>query len=334
MNKGVKQGYICVFLSAILWGMLPVFTRLLYAAGSTPLEVSSVRAYLGAGMALLAMLFSGDIRKCRLKDVPFYMLYGTFAIAGAFLFYALSMRLLSTAMAAVLLYTGPAFVNIFNRILYKIPITPVKWTALVLTVAGCALVVRIYDLASLKVNAVGILIGLLSGICYSITTVMSRKAKEKYCGRMNGWLILILGTLPFWVISPPWRIPAPTPQQWVLFVGIAGCCSMIPYTVYLTALDGELDGGVASIVATAEPIAATLFGTIFFGDQLEKLQIAGIVVVIIGVIIPILSELSEQGGIGGSFAEKNSGGSTQKRRKSRYERENKEICGRTKLKNF
>mgnify|MGYP001020016580 FL=1 len=109
---------------------------------------------------------------------------------------------------------------------------------------------------------------------------------------------------------------------------------MIPYTVYLTALDGELDGGVASIVATAEPIAATLFGTIFFGDQLEKLQIAGIVVVIIGVIIPILSELSEQGGIGGSFAEKNSGGSTQKRRKSRYERENKEICGRTKLKNF
>ena len=111
MNKGVKQGYIYVFLSAILWGMLPVFTRLLYAAGSTPLEVSSVRAYLGAGMALLAMLFSGDIRKCRLKDVPFYMLYGTFAIAGAFLFYALSMRLLSTAMAAVLLYTGPAFVN-------------------------------------------------------------------------------------------------------------------------------------------------------------------------------------------------------------------------------
>ena len=71
MNKGVKQGYIYVFLSAILWGMLPVFTRLLYAAGSTPLEVSSVRAYLGAGMALLAMLFSGDIRKCRLKDVPF-----------------------------------------------------------------------------------------------------------------------------------------------------------------------------------------------------------------------------------------------------------------------
>lgn len=334
MNKGVKQGYIYVFLSAILWGMLPVFTRLLYAAGSTPLEVSSVRAYLGAGMALLAMLFSGDIRKCRLKDVPFYMLYGTFAIAGAFLFYALSMRLLSTAMAAVLLYTGPAFVNIFNRILYKIPITPVKWAALVLTVTGCALVVRIYDLASLKLNAVGILIGLLSGICYSITTVMSRKAKEKYCGRMNGWLILILGTLPFWVISPPWRISAPTPQQWILFVGIAGCCSMIPYTVYLTALDGGLDGGVASIVATAEPIAATLFGTIFFGDRLEKLQVAGIAVVIIGVIIPILSELSEQGGISGQFHRKNSGGSTQKRGESRYDRENKEICRGTKLKNF
>ena len=109
---------------------------------------------------------------------------------------------------------------------------------------------------------------------------------------------------------------------------------MIPYTVYLTALDGGLDGGVASIVATAEPIAATLFGAIFFGDRLEKLQVAGIAVVIIGVIIPILSELSEQGGISGQFHRKNSGGSTQKRGESRYDRGNKEICRGTKLKNF
>lgn len=304
MNKGVKQGYFYVFLSAVLWGMLPLFTRFLYKTGSTPLEVSSVRAYLGAGMALFAMLFSGDIKKCRLKDVPFYMIYGTFAIAGAFLFYALSMRLLSTAMAAVLLYTGPAFVNIFNRILYKIPITPVKWVALVLTVAGCALVVRVYDPKSLKLNVIGIVIGLLSGICYSITTVMSRKAKEYYCGRINSWLILILGSVPFFVVSPPWRISAPTLQQWVLFVGIATCCSMIPYTVYLTALDGGLEGGIASIVATAEPIAATLFGTLFFGDRLEKMQIVGIAIVIIGVIIPIISEQSEQSEVRGKICKK------------------------------
>ena len=90
----------------------------------------------------------------------------------------------STAVAAVLLYTGPAFVNIFERIFYKKRLTWVKILSLIITFAGCAMVVGLYDLSTVTDNLLGIVVGLLSGICYSMTTVIGEKAKEKYPMKM------------------------------------------------------------------------------------------------------------------------------------------------------
>lgn len=283
-----------IFMSAVMWGLIPVFTRLLYAAEYEPLAVASMRAYLGAVIAGSALIASGWWKKFRAKEIPFYFFYGMFAISGAFIFYALSMQMLSTAMAAVLLYTGPAFVIVLSRLFYKIPITPVKVVSLVLTIAGCALVVRIYDFTSFRASLTGIFIGLLSGLCYSITTVLSVKGREKYPGRMNSWLILVFGMIPFLFISPPWKIHVPAGDQWGLFIGIAVCCSVLPYTMYLSAVGSGLDGGFASIIATVEPVAATLFGCLVFRDSLEWQQVLGIVIVILGVVMPLYSEITTE----------------------------------------
>lgn len=294
MNKKMVRGYFRIFVSALMWGLIPIFTRLLYATGCKPLEVASMRAYIGALLAGILLLGTKEWKKFRAKDMGFYFFYGMFAISGAFLFYALSMRMLSTAMAAVLLYTGPAFVIVLSRLLYRTPITSVKLVSLLLTIAGCALVVRIYDFASFRASLGGILIGLLSGLCYSITTVLSVKGREKYSGRMNSWLILAFGTLPFLFVSPPWTLQMPGTRQWLLFLGIAVCCSVFPYTIYLSAMGEGLDGGLASIIATIEPVAATLFGCLFFGDSLEWLQILGITVVILGVVLPLHGEIEPE----------------------------------------
>ncbi len=294
MNKKMVHGYIRIFISAVMWGLIPVFTRLLYAAGYKPLEVASIRAYIGAFLAGLALVLSGELRRFRIKDGGFYLFYGLFAISGAFLFYALSMSMLSTAMAAVLLYTGPAFVIVLSRLLYRIKITPVKLFSLLLTIAGCALVVRIYDFTSFRASLGGILIGLLSGLCYSITTVLAVKGREKYSGKMNSWLILVFGMLPFLFVSPPGKVQVPEVEQWILLFGIAVCCSVFPYTIYLSAMGEGLDGGLASIIATVEPVAATLFGCLFFRDTLEWLQVCGIVVVILGVVLPLYGETASK----------------------------------------
>ena len=153
---------------------------------------------------------------------------------------------------------------------------------------------RIYDFTSFRASLGGILIGLLSGLCYSITTVLAVKGREKYSGKMNSWLILVFGMLPFLFVSPPGKVQVPEVEQWILLFGIAVCCSVFPYTIYLSAMGEGLDGGLASIIATVEPVAATLFGCLFFRDTLEWLQVCGIVVVILGVVLPLYGETASK----------------------------------------
>lgn len=294
LKRNVLLGYLCVSLSAVLWGAIPIFSRQLYAIGCTPQQVSSTRSYLAALLSLLALIFCRKIGHIRLKDIPYFLCYGIFAIGLTFFFYATSTRLLPTAMAAILLYTGPAFVNILNRIFYKDPITHVKLMALLCTFSGCALVVRVYDFSSFESNLVGIVIGLLSGLCYSMTTVLSRKAGTVYTGKTKAWLIMLFGSLPFFFIQPPTRIPMHSVNQAELFVLLAVIGSFIPYTLYLHGLDYGIDKGSASIVATIEPVAATIFGVIVFGDRLEIIQLIGIMIVLVGVILPIIYDRAKQ----------------------------------------
>ena len=287
LKRNTLLGYLCVISGAILWGAIPIFSRQLYAVGYTPGMVSSMRSFIAALLSLLALIACGKIKKVRVKDIPFFIVYGVFAIGLTFFLYATSTKMLPTAMAAILLYTGPAFVNIIDRIFYKDPITRVKLVALLCTFGGCALVVRAYDLGNFRSNLIGIAVGLLSGLCYSMTTVLSRRAQSSYSGGTNAWLIMTFGALPFLFVQPPWTVTIKAAGQVEMIVLLAVISTFIPYTLYLHGLGYGIDKGFASIVATLEPVTATVMGALTFGDRLEAVQITGIIIVMAGMTLPI-----------------------------------------------
>lgn len=283
-----SYGLIYVLFGASLWGTLPVFSRLAYAAGSTAVTAAAMRAYLAAILSL-AWLWAHRA-KCQLawRDVPFYLMYGATGIGGTFLFYMMAIERISTAMAVILLYTGPAFVILISRLAYGEPITRAKALALACTLAGSSLVVRAYDPLALSADWTGILIGLASGLCYSMTTVVGRLARHKNPPSVNAGLMLAFGAVVFLPIKPPWQIPLPTPTLWLNYLALAILGSVLAYALYLKGLSTGLDGGIASLAATIEPVLATLFGALVFKDLLEPLQILGVAVVLTGILLPIL----------------------------------------------
>ena len=284
------MGYALVLAGAVMWGTIPLFTRYLYGTGLAPLDVASVRSYLSAALAFLLLIAFGDLKNVRRRDIPFYIIYSMLAMSGTYISYANSVKLLPTAMASVLLYTAPVFVNVLDRIIYHIPFTGEKLIALILTIAGSALVVRIYDPESLKVNAAGIAVGVLAGFCYSLTTVIGTKAKEKNSGRCNGLLILALSFILFLPMRSPAILARLTGKQLLYAAGLALISTIIPYVLYLCGLSCGIDGGNASIAATVELVAATLFGVIAFGDRVGLLQILGMGIVFLGVAWPVIAK--------------------------------------------
>lgn len=282
-----SSGLLYVIIGASLWGTLPVFSRLAYAAGSTAVTAAAMRAYLAAILSLAWLSARRSQWRLSIRDIPFYLVYGATGIGGTFLFYMMAIERLSTAMAVILLYTGPAFVILLSRLAFGEPITRAKAMGLACTFTGSVLVVRGYDVATLSSSWSGILIGLASGLSYSMTTVLGRIARQKNAPDVNASLMLIFGALVFLPIQSPWNIPAPTPVLWLHYLALAILGSVLAYAFYLKGLSTGLDGGNASLAATIEPVLATLFGVLFFQDLLEPQQIFGMGIVLAGIVLPI-----------------------------------------------
>lgn len=290
----MKKGVLFVLISGLLWGSVPIFGRFLYGLGSDAGTVAAWRAYLSAAVYLIWFLFDGTFKKIRLRELPFYAVYGLFGIFGTFLFYLTAVEMLPTALAAMLLYTAPAFVILFNRLLYKEPITRTKLIALLCTLIGCCLVVRIYDLAAIKASIGGIFTGLLSGLCYSMVTVMGRRAEKLHDARTNTGLMMFFGAIAFLFIRPPWQTMPSALPQWLGYIGIALCGGVLAFLFYLRGLE-RLDGGIASLIATVEPISSTIFGVAIFHDVLEIWQVLGIIIVLSGIAYPFFAGRKKKG---------------------------------------
>ena len=168
------KGYLYILASAILWGTLPVFSTLSYRLGSDALTSAAMRSYLSCAIFLVWMICDGSLKEIRLREIPFYALYGIVAGGCTFLCYMVAIEHLTTAMAAILLYTGPAFVILFNRLFYGEPITHTKLAAILCTFSGCLLVLKAYNVDILTNNLPWVLVGVASGVCYSMTTVMGK----------------------------------------------------------------------------------------------------------------------------------------------------------------
>ena len=60
--------------------------------------------------------------------------------------------------------------------------------------------------------------------------------------------------------------------------------TVLPYALYSLGLTGT-ENGKAAILASAEPVAATLYGAVFFGEIPSVIGVIGIATVIVGILI-------------------------------------------------
>ena len=287
MNKSSNtKGAIYVTIAAVSWGIFPCFNRVLAHSGIPPLISTAARAMIAAVIYIVYGLTKKSFRSFSYKCIPFYLFYGLIAVVGTTYLYAQAqVTLNSSAMSAVLLYTAPAFVIIFNRILYKESVTKVKLISLFMTFFGCFLVSGGYDLSNLKVNSTGLIIGLLSGLSYSMLTVIGKTAVKKYHPDLNSFMPTIMAAIVFMCMVPPWTVPIPDTFVLIMYLLLSLTGTVIPYVFYAKGLSTGMDGGRAILIANVEPVVASILGLIVFGDDMNIFQFTGICLTISGAII-------------------------------------------------
>ena len=282
----VFKGYAFIVAAAVLWGMIGPFSRLAFQEGIAPMEVAFWRALLAW------ILFGGHAiirREVRLypKDIPYILVFGVCGVSLFYFAYQMAVKHGGAALAAVLLYTAPAWVIILSRIFLKESITPTKILALVLTLIGISAISMGQDAGqgSSPISVSAIVFGLTSGFCYSLYYIFGKYFTGRYSS-YNLFLYVLpigaLGLLPWVTFTPK------TPTCWLALMSLVIISTYGANSCYYLGLK-YLDAGRASITATIEPVVAAVVAYFWWSEVITVQSYMGGAVILCAVILMIRS---------------------------------------------
>ena len=285
-GRGRLTGYIMVLGAAALWATLGLFYKgLIDGYGLSPLTVAFFRAALSFAILLivLALRRPAWLRVAR-GDLPFFALFGLVGIAAFYIVYVYAVHLAGMAMAVVLMYTAPAWVTLIAWRFFGEGLDRPKLIALVLAFGGCVLVARAHDPAQVRLNAVGILLGLGAGVTYGLYTIFNKRALRRY----NPWTTMLyalgFGTAFLLPVQTPSNLAAalqPSLLPWLALLALGPTLGSA--LLYAMGLE-RLPASVASIVATLEPAIAAVLAVVVLGETLTVSQAVGALSIISGVV--------------------------------------------------
>lgn len=263
-----KAGLLYVTIASLLWGTSGIFVRYLTPLGFSSLQMTAMRALISSiGMAGYVFFKDKSLFKTNRKAL-FLFIAGGFSMYSTALFYYMSMQESSIATAVVLMYTAPVFVMIYSVLFLGERFSLAKGISLIGMLLGCALISGIVGDA--QFNAKGVFFGALSGITYSIYNILAKIQMRQnnnpvttslYCFIFMAVAAVSLGNIPgvVGIVSqnPAGALPL------VLGLGVVTC--LLPYFFYTKAME-KLSAGIASSLGIMEPVAATLYGLLIFGE--------------------------------------------------------------------
>lgn len=284
-----KLAAMSVLLAGTLWGLIGFFVRQYQAQGLDSMQTAALRITLAAILfAVFVLIYKPKLFKVRLKDLWCFLGTGIISV-GVFTFcYFKSIELSSLSVAAVLLYTAPAFVMLFSLIFFKEKMTVMKGVSVVLAVLGCAMTTGVIG-GSINVTLAGFLFGLGSGVCYALYSIFSRFALNRGYEPFTITLYTFFFAAVFSVLACDVRpVIAVMTVDWssvgfaVLFA-LVSC--LLPYTFYTLGLK-YISSGTASIIATVEPVVATVIGALVFAEPIGvPFGYIGVALVFLSVVL-------------------------------------------------
>lgn len=252
------------------------------------LDIVVIRAIVTTALLFMVLLiFDRGLFRIRLRDIWCFLGTGLCSIVFFNFCYFKAITLTSMSMAAVLLYTAPAMVIIMSFVFFHEPLNRNKMIAFIMTFIGCVCVTGVWK-EKMNLDGKAIVIGLGAGFGYALYSIFSRCALERnyhpFTISFYTFLFAAIGLLPFVHLREDIYI-CTNNQGMLWFTLCFGVIStVLPYILYTQGLK-HTENGTASILASVEPLVATVFGILLFGEQMTMSGTAGMIFILGGILV-------------------------------------------------
>lgn len=288
--SGLKKTAVLLVLAAgTLWGCIGIFVRRYNALGLSSMQTVAIRMVIAAALfALIVLIYKRSLFVIRLRDLWIFLGSGVVSVGLFTYFYFTSIELSSLSVAAVLLYTAPAFVMLFSLIFFKERMTVPKAISLALAVLGCAMTTGVIG-GQLTVTLAGFLFGLGSGVCYALYSIFSRfaldRGYEPFTVTLYTFVFAAVSCLAVTDVRPVISVVFADWGSVLYAVLFAAASCILPYVFYTLGLK-YIASSTASIIATVEPVVATVIGAVVFAEPLSvPFGYMGIALVLLSVVL-------------------------------------------------
>lgn len=283
-----KLGTALIILAGCFWGSMGIFVRKLGTYGFSAIQIVSIRITLAALIFSLVLLVK-DRRGFKIspKDIPLFLGLGFGSILFFTICYFTAITMMPLSTAAILLYTSPVWIMLMSIFFFHEKLDKRKLISLGLAFAGCVLVSGI---SGEGMTVTGLLIGLGSGIGYGLYSILGKVALRKYSSYTVTTYTFIFAAVGSWIISRPADMMgkfsnAPDLDFLIFFCFLTALITaVIPFLSYTLGLE-SVEASKAGIIATIEPMVATLIGILVFAEKLTVMSGAGILLILASVVI-------------------------------------------------
>lgn len=287
-RMGLNLSAIYVLAAGSLWGFMGLLVRTLNIVGLGSMDICFIRGAVAFICMLSGLLiFDRKALKIRLKDVWCFVGTGAFSVAFFNYCYFKTMTLTSLSVAAVLLYTAPTFVMLMSAVLFKERLSGIKLAALGLAFVGCAFVSGIVGGGG-TLSATGILYGLGAGFGYALYSIFGRYALERNYSSVTisfyTFLFATVATFFFVDAGAVFVTLGSSAGLLVKTVLLVLMVTLLPYLSYTKGLDG-MENGTASVLASIEPVVATLVGVFIYKEEMTLQNLIGICLVLGSIVL-------------------------------------------------
>lgn len=283
-KKSVFKGYFYGCISAISYGMIPLFTLPLMQEGMTYPSILFYRYVFGFLSLLALMLLKRDSFKLYWREVPVLLVMAVlFALSSIYLFK--SYTYMAAGIASTILFMYPIFVAVIMSLFYKEKINWVTVVSILLAFVGISMLYKGDGEETLSL--MGIACVVFSALAYAIYIVGIEKSRLKVLNSVRlTFYVVLIGTLMFWAQVDFGSSLQPLPD-WgylanVLFLGI------FPTTVSLVTLvlsAHHIGSTAAAILGALEPVTAVFFGVLVFHEPFTLNLMMGMLLVISAVLL-------------------------------------------------
>lgn len=283
----MKKNYFYVILAACLWGTMGVFINGVSPFGFSTAQIAMLRAFVSL-LFVTVLILCKDKKYFRIELRDVWMFFGS-GIISYFLFtncYFFAIENVGVAVSATLLYTSPIFVTVLSAILFRDKMTKRKLFCLVLAFSGCAFVSGLFSGEGHSVSPLGISVGVASGFTYALYSIFSTFALRKYNTLTVTFYTFLFGAVACLAIGAPLEtFPRVVSENAVLpMLALGIVTGALPYVFYTLGLS-KLAPSHAAVLATIEPVVASLFGIFLFNEASDVFTVLGIVLVLSSAFI-------------------------------------------------